>query len=147
MRTPARGAGVVALPHRPGPYRIVVADDNTDATDSLAALLRLSGHEVRAAYDGPEAFEAARVFRPQVVILDIGLPGMSGYEVARRIRAQRSAEETSLIALTGYGQAEDINRSREAGFDHHMTKPVDIKALRILLGDASPKASARAGAG
>jgi CheY-like chemotaxis protein len=136
----AGGGG--ATPERVGSRRVVVADDNADGADSLAALLRLAGHEVRVAYDGPSALEASRAFRPEIVLLDIGLPGMNGYEVARRIRGLRIPGGTLLVAVTGYGQEEDISRSSEAGFDHHLTKPVDIKALRHLLGDGLPRTEA-----
>jgi two-component system CheB/CheR fusion protein len=139
MRESARGTGEAAPASGSGPRRIVVADDNVDSAESLAALLRLSGHEVRVAYDGPGAFEATTAFRPDVVVLDIGLPGMSGHDVARRIREDSASSRITMIAVTGYGQDDDISRSREAGFDHHLTKPVDIRSLKRLLGEASPK--------
>src|SRR5207249_1563474 len=115
------------------PRRILVVDDTVDAAESLAKLLELTGHDVRTARDGPAALEAARIYRPEVVLLDIGLPGMDGYEVARRLRKQPATEHVRLVALTGYGQAEDRRRSREAGFDHHLVKPVDPAALEGLL--------------
>ncbi len=132
-----------APPGRPqaaaGPSRrVLVVDDNRDAADSLAILLRLTGHEVRTAYDGPAALREARAWRPEVVLLDIGLPGMSGHEVARRLREERPAEELLIVALTGYGQEEDRRRSQEAGFDLHFVKPVDPNALRDLLAFPQP---------
>jgi two-component system CheB/CheR fusion protein len=109
-------------------------DDNKDAADSMALLLRLGGHQVRVAHDGPAGLEAADSSPPEVVLLDIGLPkGMDGYEVARRLRARPEMDGALLIALTGYGQEEDRRRSREAGFDAHLVKPVDPEALRELI--------------
>jgi PAS domain S-box-containing protein len=115
------------------PRRVLVVDDNLDAAETLAELLALSGHDVRTAHDGPAALEAAGRFRPEVVLLDIGLPGMDGCEVARRLRGQEGATRALLAALTGYGQEEDRLRSREAGFDTHLVKPVDPKALFALI--------------
>jgi CheY-like chemotaxis protein len=117
------------------PYRILVVDDNQDAADSLAMLLRLAGQEIRLANDGPTALSVADSFRPEVVMLDIGLPGLDGYEVARRLRKRPGGENLLLIALTGYGQAEDQRLSREAGFDHHLVKPVDPHVLAQALVD------------
>ncbi len=114
--------------------RILVVDDNQDAADSLAMLLRLVGHEVHTAHDGLEAVGAAAVFRPGVVLMDIGLPKLDGYEAGRRIREQQG-QEVVLIALTGWGQEEDRRRSKEMGFDHHMTKPVEFEALQKLLAE------------
>jgi CheY-like chemotaxis protein len=108
-------------------------DDNRDAATSLAKLLKLLGHDVRVAHDGPTAVELARAERTEVVILDIGLPGMDGYEVARRLRQEECCREALIIAASGYGQEEDRRRSREAGFDHHLVKPVDFDALLALL--------------
>jgi PAS domain S-box-containing protein len=114
------------------PRRILVVDDHVDTAELQALLLRAAGHEVRTAHDGPVALEAARAFRPGIVILDIGLPGMDGYEVARRLRGEPGLEEVLLIALTGYGRDEDRRRCREVGFDHHLVKPVDSDALQRL---------------
>ncbi|HZZ94485.1 MAG TPA: PAS domain S-box protein [Usitatibacter sp.] len=123
---------------------VLVVDDNVDAATSLALLLKLDGHDVKLAHDGPGALTAARAFTPQVIVLDIGLPGMSGYEVARELRRDRAFAETMLIALTGYGQAEDRRKSKSAGFDHHLTKPIDDEALAAVFesapGGASPAA-------
>jgi two-component system CheB/CheR fusion protein len=105
--------------------RILVVDDNIDAAESLALLLKIEGHSVEMAHDGVAALEAVRKKYPDVVLLDIGLPRMDGYEVARRLRSMEDQRDTLLVALTGYGQTEDRRRSREAGFDHHLVKPVD----------------------
>jgi CheY-like chemotaxis protein len=112
---------------------ILVVDDNHDAGDSLGDLLELSGHAVRVARSGPQAIEVAREFRPDVAVLDIGLPGMSGYELAGRLRAESFGPSLLLVALTGYGQDEDRRRTQEAGFDHHLTKPADLAQLTALL--------------
>ena len=113
--------------------RVLVVDDNIDAADTLAALLEMSGHAIRVANDGYQAIEVAQAFRPQVVFLDIGLPGMNGYEVARRLRETPGMERGILVALTGWGTREDRDRSSEAGFDHHLTKPADMAAVETLL--------------
>jgi CheY-like chemotaxis protein len=110
-------------------------DDNRDSAESLALILQLVGHEVRSATDGFEGLEAARVFRPEVVFLDIGMPRMDGYDLARRIREQHWDRRPALIALTGWGQERDWRWTREAGFDHHLVKPVDIEAVLEVLGD------------
>ncbi len=121
-----------------GQIRVLVVDDNVDAAESLATLLQLSGHEVRAVYDGPGALAAARAFRPGAVVLDVGLPGMDGYEVARRLRREPGGAEMLLIALTGYGQDDDRRRSEQAGFDHHLVKPADPLALEAALRPVPP---------
>jgi PAS domain S-box-containing protein len=113
--------------------RILVVDDNVDAADSLAAVLRLSGRDVQTAYDGPSAIALAREHRPEVVLLDLGMPGMSGYQVAEEMRRQPALQDVLLIALTGWGQEQDRVRTREAGFDHHLTKPPDLEHLEALL--------------
>jgi signal transduction histidine kinase len=113
--------------------RILIVDDYVDASDSLLLLLQQAGHEVEVAHDGPAALEAVAAFQPEVVLLDIGLPGMDGYEVARRLRQQPGGKELHIVALTGYGQAEDQRCSREAGFDQHLVKPVDPVNLLTLL--------------
>ena len=113
--------------------RILVVDDNRDAADSLAMMLEIMGNDVRTAYDGEEAVRAAGEFRPDVVLLDIGLPKLNGYEACRRIREQPWGKNMVLIALTGWGQEEDKPADQEAGFDHHMVKPVDPPALMKLL--------------
>ena len=113
--------------------RILIVDDNSDAADSLALLLRLNGHNTQSVYMPEEALDRTLKFRPQTVLLDIGLPGIDGYEVARRIRARDEAVQ--LIALTGYGQRDDIERARAAGFDAHLIKPVDCAALERLIAE------------
>jgi len=115
------------------PVRILVADDNRDAADSLQRVLSLYGHEVRVAYDGAAALRIGQEFRPRVAVLDIAMPGSSGYEVARAIRKQQG-REIKLVALTGWGQDADRRRAMESGFDYHLVKPVDPNALNELLG-------------
>ena len=113
--------------------RILVADDNNDALESLATLLQLSGHEVYTASNGAVALESAEQHRPEVALLDIGMPKLDGYEVARRIRAQPWGQRITLVALTGWGQDSDRRRSQEAGFDSHLVKPLDLDKLTELL--------------
>lgn len=126
---PAQGGQTRPLPRR----RVLVVDDNPDAADSLALLLGFAGQDVRTTYDGLSALEQAQEFAPEVVLLDIGMPGMDGYEVARRLRNEGGLHQALLVALTGWGQEEDRRRSAEAGFDHHLVKPVEPKRLRELL--------------
>ncbi|HEV7508107.1 MAG TPA: ATP-binding protein [Thermoanaerobaculia bacterium] len=121
----------------PAARRILVVDDNLDAAESLGMLLGMLGHEVHTAHDGLEAIEAVAQFRPDVVLLDIGLPKLNGYEAARRIREQEGGTSLVLVALTGWGQEEDRRRSKEAGFDHHMTKPVDFADLQKVLAEVN----------
>ena len=113
--------------------RILVVDDNRDAVESLAILLEMMNYDVRTAGDGVEAVEATSAFSPDVVLLDIGLPRLDGYGAAQRIRGLDGGNGVYLVALTGWGQDEDIRRSRAAGFDHHLVKPVDPDALDALL--------------
>jgi signal transduction histidine kinase/ActR/RegA family two-component response regulator len=113
--------------------RILVVDDNVDAADSLATLLDLSGHQVWTAYGGAAALDVADTHRPEVILLDIGLPGMDGHEVARRLRRHPALSDVMLVALTGYGQEADRRRTQDAGFDHHLVKPVDPDDLTRLL--------------
>ncbi|MGA7540391.1 MAG: response regulator [Steroidobacteraceae bacterium] len=113
--------------------RLLVVDDNKDAAESMSMLLEMWGHEVAYAYDGPSALETARQWQPEAVILDIGLPGMDGYEVAERLRTLPQGKDAVLIAITGYGQDDDRRRSRRAGIDHHLVKPVSPDTLRTLI--------------
>jgi len=121
---------VAAAPE--APELVLVVDDNVDAADSLAVLLRMRGHEVRVAHDGPAALSLAEEVRPAIVLMDVGLPGMDGYEVCRRMRAASGAD-ARIIAMTGYGQERDRQRAREAGFDAHAVKPVEFAELAKLL--------------
>jgi len=116
-----------------GGRRVLVVDDNQDAADTLALLLELMGHESRTAHDGLAALDAAEAFRPQVVLLDIGLPKMNGYDVCRKLREQPWGREAFLVALTGWGQVEDQRKASEAGFDRHLVKPVEESVLQKLL--------------
>ena len=114
-------------------WRVLVVDDNVDSADSIAMLLQVSGHEVRVAYSGQDGLDMADKYQPDIVLLDIGLPGMDGYEVARRLRKQPESKEAKLIAVTGYGQEAYRLQSQEAGFDYHLVKPVDAQKLQDLL--------------
>jgi CheY-like chemotaxis protein len=113
--------------------RILVVDDNQDSARSMARVLKLRGHEVRTAYDGLQALQAAAEFRPAVILMDVGMPHLNGYEAARRIRGQPWGRSVIIIAVTGWGQAGDRIQSREAGCDGHLVKPVDIRDLEKLL--------------
>jgi DNA-binding response OmpR family regulator len=121
--------------------RVLIVDDNADAVDSLAWFLKAQGHEVFKALDGLGGVAAAADCKPDAVLLDIGLPGIDGYEVARRLRVQESFASTPLIAVTGFGQEEDRQRSRDAGFDYHLVKPVDPDRLNELLRQCRPLAA------
>jgi len=113
--------------------RVLVVDDNVDSAESLAMLMKISGHEVEMAHDGLEAVDLSLAFRPDVILLDIGLPKLNGYEVARKIREQQAGKDIVLIALTGWGQEEDRRKSKESGFNAHIVKPVDFPELTKLL--------------
>jgi CheY-like chemotaxis protein len=132
--------GPVAPTHRRS--RVLVVDDNRDSADTLAALLEAWGHEVRTLYDGPSAITAAAEFRPNVVLLDIGLPKMNGYEVAAHLRKSDNHRSMILVAFTGYGQDEDRRRVREAGFDHHLVKPLEPAVLEKILDSVIADAAA-----
>jgi two-component system, chemotaxis family, CheB/CheR fusion protein len=125
------------------PRRILIIDDNADASEALAMLLANEGHQVETRLDGVSGLSTAATFSPDVVLLDIGLPGMDGYEVARRLRESGSNRNVVLVAVTGYGLPADRLKSAEAGFDHHLTKPVDYEALIRLFG-AGIQGSSRA---
>jgi len=116
-----------------GRLRILVADDNRDSAESLAMLLTLEGNETRTAHDGLEALQVAEAFRPDVMLLDLGMPKLNGFEVCRSIRQQAWGKNIVVVALTGWGQEEDKRRSLAAGVDAHLIKPVDIAALEKLL--------------
>jgi PAS domain S-box-containing protein len=140
-KAPLRTSAPAGRPLSPSAARrILVVDDNVDAAESMAMLLRLQGDDVRLAHSGPEALEAAACFRPGIILIDIGLPGMSGLEVARRLRQQPEFQRTTVIAVSGYGRPNDKQLSREAGFDYHLTKPVDPDALLQLLAESEAKA-------
>jgi CheY-like chemotaxis protein len=128
---------VPATPPRPDSLkRVMIVDDNRDAADSLGMLLQFEGRQTLCVYSGEEALEQFASFRPQLVLLDIGLPGVDGYEVARRLKAAEPAMR--VIALSGYGQVEDRQRSTAAGFDAHLIKPVDLDALKRALAPSAP---------
>jgi len=127
-----RDSAVVATPSAAA-MSVLVVDDNVDSAHTMVASLRLEGFTADAAFDGEAAILRAAAMRPDVVLLDIGLPGMSGFEVAHALRAMPATNDALLVALSGYGQAEDRQRSREAGMDHHLTKPVDPAALHSLF--------------
>jgi PAS domain S-box-containing protein len=147
IRLPALSkAPITRAPDRPGIQprvtdalrrRVLVVDDNVDAAQSIAMILKLGGYDVHCVHDGPSALKAAQAYRPDVVVLDIGLPGMSGYEVAQRLREQPEFKRIPLVAVTGYGQDEDRRLSKEAGIDHHLTKPVDPRALQRFVGTSN----------
>jgi CheY-like chemotaxis protein len=113
--------------------RVLVVDDNVDSAETLTTLLKMSGHDVRTAYTGPTALDVAVAFLPDVVLLDIGLPGLNGYEVARRLRQHPPLKGVRLVAMTGYGDEADLQLAREAGFDRHLLKPVDFPEVEGLL--------------
>lgn len=114
-------------------HRILIVDDNVDSAESMAVLLRLEGHEALTLHEGERVVAAAREFRPDVILLDIGLPGISGYDVARALRGDPEVGAVRLIAVSGYGRAEDRERARAAGFDEHLLKPVDFSALHDAI--------------
>jgi len=113
--------------------RVLVVDDNVDSAKTIGMLLQASGHEIRIIHDGLAALDAALDFRPRVVLLDIGLPGLDGFEVAKRLRQHASLQNILLVAMTGYGQESDRQRSKEAGFDHHLVKPANFKQVLQIL--------------
>lgn len=130
------GSDASTSPQATRARRILVVDDHKDAARVLGILLNSLGHEVQTANDGRQALDAMASFRPEIVFCDIGLPNIDGYEVARRVRQQRDLDGIKLVALTGWGQDQDKQRTREAGFDHHLVKPVAVKTLRELLAAA-----------
>lgn len=126
----------------PGKLRVLVVDDNHDSADTLSMMLRIVGHETHTAYDGEQAVAKAADVGPDVILMDIGMPRLNGYEAAKRIRAQSGGKELLLVALTGWGQDEDQERTREAGFDAHLLKPVDHGTLKQLLANHSAQRGA-----
>jgi signal transduction histidine kinase/ActR/RegA family two-component response regulator len=146
---PPRAVAATETGTAPAPLRILIADDNVDAGETLALLLETMGHETRTTHDGVEALEGAASMRPEVAFLDIGMPRLDGYEVCRRIRSEPWGKAVVLIALTGWGDADDRSKSSEAGFDHHLVKPADLESLeeiltRVRAGDR-PASPARSG--
>jgi CheY-like chemotaxis protein len=139
----ASAAAVDAAPRTaafsPRRYRVLVVDDNADGADSQAVLLQMLGHEAWTAYDGAMALAKAEEIRPQVVLLDLGMPGLNGYEVARRLRKLPGLSRLVIIAQTGWGQPEDRSRTADAGFDAHLTKPIDVAELMAILEHQRPR--------
>jgi two-component system CheB/CheR fusion protein len=125
--------------------RVLIIEDNVDAADTLRDALQIAGHEVRTAYDGPSGLARATEFRPEIVLCDIGLPGIDGYEVARRIRGERALAQTCLVALSGYALPDDVRRTTEAGFQRHLIKPPDLNQLGRLIQEASAPDGSRVG--
>ena len=115
------------------PRRVLLVDDSVDAAEAMSMLLETLGHEVRVMHDGPSALAMVDDFTPDVVILDIGLPGMDGFEVAREMRTRAVTKTALLIALTGYGADSDKQKARDAGFDHHLVKPVSFTAIETVI--------------
>jgi CheY-like chemotaxis protein len=120
-------------PGRERPARVLVVDDNVDLARGLARLLQIHGHDVRIAHDGHTGLDEARSSKPDVVLLDIGLPGMDGYQVAAHLRRDETIKDATLIAISGYGQDEDRRLAREAGFDHHLVKPIVADELLKIV--------------
>ena len=139
VKLPIVAPGAVEAPPADAPApapigrRVLVADDNQDAADSLAMILEMAGHDVRVVHDGQSAVSAAQSFRPETVLLDIGMPQLNGYDVARALRQEPWGAGITLIALTGWGQESDRQKAMNAGFNHHLTKPVDPAMLESLI--------------
>ncbi len=130
----ALAAGIASEPRVEGSsLKVLIVDDNVSSAETTGRMLSMIGHETTLAFGGQEALEAARTFHPDVIMLDLGMPGMSGYDVCRELRRDPGFERTMLIAQTGWGQESDRRKTREAGFDHHLTKPVDLQELSRLL--------------
>jgi len=144
VRLPLRDPSPVTSPPAPesaapfGRRRVLVVDDNVDAAESLASLLNSQGHEARTAHDGAAGVEAAEAFRPDVVLMDLGMPKLNGYEAARRIRSTPWGRGVVLVALTGWGQDGDRALTADAGFDRHLVKPVHPAALTKLFAELTP---------
>jgi CheY-like chemotaxis protein len=129
--TQSNGGGLMATPSR----RVLIVDDSRDNAETMAVLLRMSGHDVELAFDGEQALEVAERFRPELVLLDLGMPRIDGLETCRRLRARAWAKDIMIVALTGLGQREDRRRTAEAGFNDHLLKPVGYAVLQRLLHD------------
>jgi CheY-like chemotaxis protein len=149
LTAPPPAAGAVSFAHpgaKTAPLRVLVVDDNVDAARTLQQVLALAGHRVMVAHDGPGALAAAAALQPELVLLDIGLPGMDGYTVAAQLRAHGHGR-AALVAVTGYGQDEDIRRSTAAGFERHLIKPIDGATLRKLVAEVSERLGTPSGEG
>jgi len=118
---------------KPQKYRILIVDDNESCAITMKLTMEILGHTAQMAIDGPSAIELAKMFQPEIVLLDIGLPGMNGYEICQAMRKEPSLQDTIFIAQTGWGQKEHRKRSKEAGFNYHLVKPIDIQALKNIL--------------
>jgi CheY-like chemotaxis protein len=125
----------------PGPLRILIVEDNDDAREMLRTLLDLAGHETHEAADGPQGLRLAAALKPQLALVDLGLPGLDGLELASQIRALPGGDAIELVAVTGYGQAQDRERTHAAGFDQHVVKPVDSRTLDKVLTQAARRAA------
>jgi signal transduction histidine kinase len=138
LRAVEDASGIELAPARtfalPKGRRVLIADDNRDSADTLCSMLQMVGHDVRVCYDGVNALTQAELFRPEIMLLDIGMPVLNGLELASRVRERPWGANIRLIALTGWGQPEDIRRSQRAGFDHHLVKPVELARLQELIG-------------
>ncbi|MGZ9005974.1 MAG: hybrid sensor histidine kinase/response regulator, partial [Burkholderiales bacterium] len=134
---PARAPAAAPATVNGSALRILVVDDNQDSASSMTLLLELQGHAVQVANAGQAALNIASEQKPDVILLDIGMPGMNGYEVARRLRSQPDFADTLLVAITGYGHATDVQQTKSAGFDHHLVKPIDYDKLQSLLASRS----------
>ncbi|HET7160345.1 MAG TPA: response regulator, partial [Burkholderiales bacterium] len=141
--TPTKETAPVVEKESAVALRILVVDDNEDSASSMTLLLELQGHELRSAHSGESALALAQQYQPDVVLLDIGMPGMNGYEVAKRLRAQQMFDDTVLIAVTGYGRASDVKQTQAAGFNHHLVKPIDYERLTTHLNACAEQRSAR----
>jgi len=143
LPTPAAPTALLEIATAPNPRRLLIVEDHADVAESLALILRRDDHEVRIARDGPAALQALSEFRPDVVLLDVDLPGMDGYQVARRMREERPESNLIIIVLSGYGEQADGRQSRQAGCDAHLVKPVHLSVLRSMIGAGAPVRSSR----
>jgi two-component system CheB/CheR fusion protein len=143
--TSADRASPTAVGAKPSGRRVLVIEDNVDAADSLREVLAFGDHVVEVAYNGPQGLARAREFKPEVVLCDIGLPGMDGFEVARAFRADDALKGVFLVALSGYALPEDLQRAQEAGFDRHLAKPPSLEKLESVLADCADHTERRKG--